>query len=256
MKRAPAPAADPAPRSNRPVAKRPMSLGVVGRRPELPALVAASIMREIAERRLKPGDRLPTEHALATSFGVSRNVVREAMARLRSAGTVWSRQGSGFFVSEAPPPAGSALRRSDPPAPCANAFRDLFDAREALEPRIAGLAAERRQDADLLSLEAAMSAMATALYGSRDWLESDVSFHRSLVGATGSELLAQIVEAFVDRLRESLLVARVRPDLARAAECTVSEHEAVLRAVRAGDAPAAATAMRDHLDRARRRLGE
>ena len=50
---------------------------------------------------LKPGDQLPTEQALAKTFGVSRNVVREAIARLRSEQLVWSKQGRGAFVAEA-----------------------------------------------------------------------------------------------------------------------------------------------------------
>jgi DNA-binding FadR family transcriptional regulator len=61
-----------------------LKLDLISRGPHLPALVASSISREIAEGRLKPGDQLPTEQALARTFGVSRNVVREAIARLRS----------------------------------------------------------------------------------------------------------------------------------------------------------------------------
>src|ERR1700743_2680217 len=66
--------------------RREMSLKLrkVSRGPHLPTLVASSITREIAQGRLRPGDQLPTEQALATTFGVSRNVVREAIARLRS----------------------------------------------------------------------------------------------------------------------------------------------------------------------------
>ncbi len=57
-----------------------LKLGKLNRGPHLPALVASSISREIAQGRLKPGDQLPSEQALATTFGVSRNVVREAIA--------------------------------------------------------------------------------------------------------------------------------------------------------------------------------
>ena len=77
-----------------------LKLGKLNRGPHLPALVASSISREIAQGRLKPGDQLPTEQILATTFGVSRNVVREAIAKLRSEGRVWSEQGRGAFVTE------------------------------------------------------------------------------------------------------------------------------------------------------------
>src|ERR1700742_2747521 len=78
-----------------------LKLDKVSRGPHLPALVASSISREIAQGRLKPGDKLPTEQELSQTFGVSRNVVREAISRLRSEGRVWSQQGRGAFVSEA-----------------------------------------------------------------------------------------------------------------------------------------------------------
>ena len=60
-----------------------LKLDKVNRGPHLSTLVASSISREIAQGRLKPGDQLPTEQALAQTFGVSRNVVREAIARGR-----------------------------------------------------------------------------------------------------------------------------------------------------------------------------
>jgi hypothetical protein len=47
-----------------------LKLGKVSRGPHLPTLVASSITREIAQGRLKPGDQLPTEQALASTFGV------------------------------------------------------------------------------------------------------------------------------------------------------------------------------------------
>ena len=78
-----------------------LKLDKVNRGPHLSTLVASSISREIAQGRLKPGDQLPTEQALATTFGVSRNVVREAIARLRSEGRIWSQQGRGAFVADA-----------------------------------------------------------------------------------------------------------------------------------------------------------
>ena len=77
-----------------------LKLDKVNRGPHLSTLVASSISREIAQGRLKPGDQLPTEQALATTFGVSRNVVREAIARLRSEGRIWSQQGRGAFVAD------------------------------------------------------------------------------------------------------------------------------------------------------------
>ena len=73
-------------------------------------LVAASLADRLAERlaaliddgQLQPGDRLPTEAQLSAAHGVSRSVVREAVHRIKSRGLLFSRQGSGVYVSARP----------------------------------------------------------------------------------------------------------------------------------------------------------
>src|SRR6516225_4671682 len=61
--------------------------------------VVTRISQEIRSGRLQPGTRLPTEQVLMTAMGVSRTVVREAIAALRADGLVTTRQGSGAFVA-------------------------------------------------------------------------------------------------------------------------------------------------------------
>ncbi len=70
--------------------------------PSLWAAIAAALRLEIAEGARAPGDRLPTEGALAARFGVNRHTVRRALAALAEDGLVRSRRGSGSFVA-APP---------------------------------------------------------------------------------------------------------------------------------------------------------
>jgi GntR family transcriptional repressor for pyruvate dehydrogenase complex len=119
----------------------PLKLDLISRGPHLPALVASSISREIAEGRLKPGDQLPTEQALAKTFGVSRNVIREAIARLRSENQVWSKQGRGAFVAEAANSAVLAITDGDLSA--GDAFASLFELRGIIEVQGAAIAAAR-----------------------------------------------------------------------------------------------------------------
>ena len=68
--------------------------------PSRPAQLAEWFAREIRTGRLMSGEKLPTEQELNARFGVSRTVIREAMASLRSEGLVVSRQGSGVFVAD------------------------------------------------------------------------------------------------------------------------------------------------------------
>src|SRR5690349_5425349 len=122
-------------------ARRFMKIRTIERKPHLPSQVASLITQEIAAGRLKPGDQLPTEQALSQSYGVSRNVVREAIARLRSEGIVQSRQGVGAFLTRAE---STTLRIDAEKLKDLGEFRHIFELRAMLEIRAAGLAAERR----------------------------------------------------------------------------------------------------------------
>lgn len=64
--------------------------------------IHTALRDDIAEGRYGPGDKLPTEAALASRFGVNRHTVRRALAELAEAGTVFSRRGAGVFVAQAP----------------------------------------------------------------------------------------------------------------------------------------------------------
>src|SRR5689334_14214810 len=182
-----------------------LKLDKVNRGPHLSTLVATSISREIAQGRLKPGDQLPTEQALATTFGVSRNVVREAIARLRSEGRIWSQQGRGAFVADA---ANATVLTIDYEAlQRADAFRNLFELRGMLEVQIAALAATRRSDADIEAMEQALDGMRTAPYGSVAWLKNDLGFHRAVAEATQNPYMGQFLVFVSERVRESILAA-------------------------------------------------
>ena len=230
-----------------------LKLGKVNRGPHLPALVASSISREIAQGRLRPGDRLPTEHALATTFGVSRNVVREAIAKLRSEGRVWSQQGRGAFVADTTNPTvlsieHDALQKGD-------AFASLFELRRILEVHAAALAARRRSKDDIVRMQDALATMAASPYGSVQWLKKDLEFHTAIARATGNAYIVQFVGFVSEKVRESILVAGGSHASDEMARATLLEHERILVAVKAGDRAGAQDAMCVHLDNAAARAG-
>ena len=229
-----------------------LKLGKVSRGPHLPTLVASSLTREIAQGRLKPGDQLPTEQALASTFGVSRNVVREAIARLRSEGRVWSQQGRGAFVSETT--AASVLKIEHDDSQPVDAFIALFQFRSILEVHGTALAARLRTQADLARMRDAVEAMATAIYGSVAWLNGDVEFHQAIAGATHNTYVMQVVGFVSERVRESILaVGEHRSD--DMAQVTEREHRRILAAIEAQDEAAARQAMVAHLAGAAKRVG-
>lgn len=230
-----------------------LKLGKVNRGPHLSTLVASSISREIAQGRLKSGDQLPTEQQLALTFGVSRNVVREAIARLRSEGRIWSQQGRGAFVADEPNATVltidfEALQQGD-------AFRSLFELRGILEVQAAALAAMRRTEEDLSALEEALATMREAPYGSVTWLKTDLEFHKKVAAATGNAYMVQFLMFVSEKVRESILASGNQQRSEDLAAVTLGEHQRILDAIAAGDADEAQDAMRAHLHNAAGRVG-
>jgi GntR family transcriptional repressor for pyruvate dehydrogenase complex len=230
-----------------------LKLGRVSRGPHLPMLVASSITREIAEGRLAPGDQLPTEQELAETFGVSRNVIREAIARLRSEGRVWSQQGRGAFVSDGPQIA--VLKIEHDVLATAESYRSLFELRGMLEVQAAGLAADRRTTADRRAMARHIATMRRSPYGSVAWLAEDVAFHQAIAAATRNPYIIHIVGFVSERIRESILASGHQRRTDDIAALTLAEHGRIYCAVRDRDVEAAREAMRMHLTEAEKRLG-
>ncbi len=227
--------------------------GKVGRAEPLHKKVAAMISREIAAGRFRPGDRLPTEHELAQTFEVSRNVVREAIACLRSDGVVDSRQGLGAFVVQ--PELRQAIRIDADELQQSDNLRSLFELRALLEIEAAALAAERCTKMQMTAISGALERMTGAEKWSEAGIDADLEFHRALAAATGNQYLVTFVTYLAHQMREAIVAARQRHGLEAIVEITIAEHQRVHDAIVAGDAEAAREAMRAHIRGAARRLG-
>jgi GntR family transcriptional repressor for pyruvate dehydrogenase complex len=230
-----------------------LKLDKVNRSPHLSTLVASSISREIAQGRLRPGDQLPTEQQLAQTFGVSRNVVREAIARLRSEGRIWSQQGRGAFVADQPN--ATTLTIDYEALQQAAAFQSLFELRGILEVEAAALAAKRRTGDDLMTMKDALVTMGDAPYGSVMWLKADLEFHKTVAAATGNLYMVQFLTFVSERVRESILASGNQQRSEDLAAVTLGEHQRILDAIEAGDGDKARDAMRAHLHGAANRVG-
>jgi len=231
-----------------------MKLGTLGRTPHLPSRVAAQIVEEITEGRLKPGDRLPTEQALAESFGVSRNVVREAISRLRSDGMIQSRQGVGAFIVRSE--ANSTLRIDPETLTDRSAFLGLFELRAILEIRAAGIAAQLCGPAQLAALADALGRMRGAEKWEKGGVDADLEFHRLVARATGNPYLAMVIGFLSEQVRESIMETRARAGPVGALiDVTIAEHQAIYDALAEGAPHAARKAMSTHINNAAARLG-
>ena len=116
----------------------------------LSSRVAAALQDKIRSGTLPEGARLPTENALAQHFGVSRTVIREAIAALKAEGLVETRQGSGAFLRRPEPARSDAAFRIDPlTREAVGNLLQLIEVRRVIEAEIAALAATQRSAAQL-----------------------------------------------------------------------------------------------------------
>ncbi len=138
-----------------------LPLGTLVLPPSRASQVADQLAREIRSGHVDPGQKLPTEQELIGRFGVSRTVVREAIASLRSQGLVVSRQGSGVFV--AGPDENAVFRIAASDVRSLADISDVLQLRLAVEVEAAGLAALNRTSDDLGVMESHLHAIDAAI---------------------------------------------------------------------------------------------
>lgn len=218
----------------------------------LSGTLVETLRTRIVNGDIAPGEKLPSEPRLATEHGVSRTVVREAIARLNLEGLVHTRRGSGSYALT--PPADDA----DGTPPLARSLADrlaLVEYRLALEAEAAALAATRRTPAQLAALADRLETLASSDGHPATAMQHDFAFHRLVAEAAGNRFLLEAL----DRLGPQMIaMPRGRLDRHDGGRFTavVQEHRAVLAALESQDPLAAAAAMRVHLAGSRRRLLE
>ena len=210
--------------------------------------VAERLTAEIRAGRLVAGDKLPTEAALVEQFSVSRTVVREAVARLKSLALVDSRQGSGVYVRAA---GFSPLNFDAKHVVSRQAVIQIVEVRRALEAEVAALAAQRRTPADVKHIRQSIAALEQAVLAGGDGVDEDVKYHRAIAQAACNPFLIGTLEYLGQFLRGATQVTRAnearRADFARQVQ---DEHARITQAIEVGDAIAARQAAAQHMDNA------
>jgi DNA-binding GntR family transcriptional regulator len=195
-------------------------------------LAYARVRDLILSGELAPGAVLP-QGALAQTIGISTTPLREALRRLKQEGLV-----------ELDAHRDARVRPLD-----ASEARDLLELRRSLDPLAASLAAQRRTEADLAEVRAALDSLEELSdRASATQLESHHRFHAAVHRASHNVLLAQTLDGVwmkTDRYRRHGLEAG-RSDEERDVRAT--EHRLLFEAVRDHDPDAAAELMRRHVE--------
>lgn len=223
------------------------------RRPKLADRVADAIGSSIRSGTLQPGAKLPTEQQLTVDHGVSRTVVREAVARLAADGLVTARQGAGIYVNEVAPTLGGMLAEVTSKV---SVVLNVLEVRMAVEIEAAALAAQRRSASQEADIAAAFAEFGDLLGRGEPTGAADFAFHRAIAAATNNPFYVEILDVLGRRTIPRDLVTTVASGLLRSAEYQQKlqgEHRAILDAICDGDSASARDAMRRHLSSSQRR---
>ena len=151
-------------------------------------LVELQLRDYLRKKSFKPGDALPSEQQLADSLGVSRNVVREALSRLRMLGIVETKKKRGMLLSS-PDILGSFERVLDPLIMDTGTLQDLFELRLTLEVGLADILYKRKTAKDVAELEA-IALRQQITVGKPSWrIKHEIAFHGKLYQMTGNDTM-------------------------------------------------------------------
>ena len=225
-----------------------MSAGIksdfeVVRRNKVYEEVAQQIERLIL-KKLRPGDKLPSERELAEMLRVSRSSIRDAIRGLELKGMVEPRQGAGTIVLEI---SSEALIN-----PFANALKfrresvgELLDFRKMLEPPLAARAATHASAEEISEMDEILQRQEAKLVKGESAVAEDSEFHYSVALASGNGVVLKVLDILMDLLRdtrERTLQVEGRP------QKSMAGHRRILAAIKRHDAEAAKSAMRRHIE--------
>jgi GntR family transcriptional regulator, transcriptional repressor for pyruvate dehydrogenase complex len=211
--------------------------------------VTDNLLTYIEAQHLKPGDLLPSETSLATSFGVSRPVIREALKNLEGKGIIEIVNGKGAIVK---PIDSDPLRLFFQRAMQIerSTIIELMEVRKGVEVEAAILAASRRQPKDLEAIEKTVHAMRQYLHDQEEYTRLDVQFHLMIAKASHNDMIVYLVESIRDALRNTISAGlRSRRSTAELEDLQAT-HERLLNTLREGNVEDARIIMTLHFDEA------
>ena len=207
--------------------------------PKSSDVLAGRLREQILGGAFPPGAALPTERELVATTGLGRGSVREALRILEAQGLVRTRAGRyGGSVVSKPSDALLASHIGLFAKGHSVPLRALVEARQALEPMVAYLAARNRTEQDLAALkQISIRLDAAALDDMPKFLLENAAWHTALAVASGNDLLRAFSSSISGLMLEaSRLEYFASPDV-RA--LVTHAHRRILQAIEAQDADSA-----------------
>jgi len=223
------------------------------RKSSAPEIVVEQILKKLQSGEITAGARLPSQRALAQSFGVGRSSMREALNALAVMGYLDVQQGRGTFIAQELPGTSPSISELQA-ALKAGSLLDVIELRETLECKAAELAAERSESRHLRRLKQALRDMEESQEDYRRFLQADVEFHTTLADATGNQIFSEIVRFLLEKVvghHETFKTTLISLEYRSHSIHTLKQ---VLACIKREDGRGAAEWMREHLNAIRREL--
>lgn len=202
--------------------------------------VAERLSQYVRESEMAAGDRFPPERELAQKLGISRTSIRQALVVLQAQGFVEVRHGEGAFLRRSRGFGESLTRLLER----RRRLPEVLEAREALEVKLAELAAQRRSATDLRAMRDALRTMTEEIRKGRLGVAGDADFHHAVAVAARNQVLLHLVDEMALPIQESRLESLSEPGRPPR---SLAAHERILAAIRDSNPAEAARAMRNHL---------
>jgi DNA-binding FadR family transcriptional regulator len=209
-------------------------------------LVAQRIVRDIVRSSMTPGDLLPPERVMLEKYETGRGTLREALRLLEFQGV----------ISLKPGPGGGPVLMNPPASNLANTlmllmqlnqapYRAIVEVRNAFEPMISQLAAQRMTEEQLAELAGTVDAMRENLNDRDSFLDSNKRFHDIIAWSSGNVLLAYLVDSLLGIL-DGTVIGIDYPSHRRSA--ILKAHEEIYAALAKHDPEASEQRMREHIE--------
>lgn len=209
-------------------------------------VVVDRLNAQIRSGELKSGDRLPTERTLAETMGVSRTVIREALRIMASNNILEIRDGKSYVrhltFDEI------VTNICDSVVPAQISLLEIMEVRSVLEVYIVRKAAENITPEQVAAIQESIDTMKLLMDEGDKGSVEESAFHRGLAEATGNSALRSIYRMCEDLLNSTQHNTWKGVQIHGFPNTAVADHQAILDAVKAGDAERAVILMQAHMD--------
>ena len=212
------------------------------RRSSVTETVSESIVEMVRDGRIKPGERLPSEHELMGQLNVGRSSLREAVRGLVMMGVLASRPRKGtVVVSPVPNRLGERLLNTT----SYWAVRDLFEVRLLLEEHAVGVAAKQANSDDIADIRSKAASFEKCVRQGKSYYEANLAFHLAIGRAARNPVLIDCLQSIIGNLRD--IRERINEAIGDMPAQDIQDHYAIAEAIEKGDSARARKHMRKHI---------